>query len=348
MPGVPPIIATPHPERPLKVLLVDDESAVRGALAAMLDAMGHQVYEAHDATWALTLLDRHRPDVALLDVEMPQRDGYWLARAIREREGAEHWTPIIFLSGRDGDADLARGIESGGDDYLIKPASATVLAAKLRAMQRLMAAQTRLSDLSQDLKASNEALRHLSEHDALTGLLNRRGFDERAGRALDTARRNGTPLTLVLCDIDYFKRYNDHLGHAAGDDCLRRIGALMRQICRRPGDHAARYGGEEFALILADTPKSGALTLARTLGRLLAVNALPHPDSDAAPYVTLSGGLTTCLPGRSSTIAEMLKRADEVLYLAKANGRNRYYSFEQQFDAQRDKAEPENSAGLAR
>lgn len=316
----------------LTVLVVDDDSAVRAHLAALLDAAGHRVLEAHDAFWALDLFERHRPDLVLLDVVMPLRDGYWLARELRQRETGQ-WTPIIFLSGRDHDEALAEGLEAGGDDFLVKPITAIVLAAKLRAMSRLMAMQSRLIELSTQLRLRNRDLQHLSEHDTLTGLLNRRGFDERLATALATARRSRLPLTLMLCDLDHFKAYNDTLGHGAGDDCLSRVGALIRQTCRRPSDQAARYGGEEFALILPDTPKTGAMTLARAIQRVFDLAGLPHPASSVAPHVTLSGGITTCVPDDSTTVEGLLVRADEALYVAKAKGRNRFFSFEMQMDS---------------
>ncbi|MES1163183.1 MAG: diguanylate cyclase [Rhizobacter sp.] len=287
---------------------------------------------ARDGRTALDIVTRAKPDLVLLDVVMPQHDGYWLARQLRERETGQ-WTPIIFLSGRDHDDDLAQGIESGGDDYLVKPITATVLAAKLRAMRRLMAMQSRLLELSAQLRVSNQHLQHLSEHDALTQLLNRRGFDERLTAALSQARRSQSPLTLMLCDLDHFKAYNDNMGHTAGDECLRQVGDLIRQMCRRPGDQAARYGGEEFALILPDTPKSGAMTLARAMQRVFELADVPHPASPIARHVTLSGGITTCVPDEGSTLEGLLMRADEALYVAKAKGRNRFFSFEMQLDS---------------
>ena len=316
----------------LTILVVDDDSGVRAHLASLLDAAGHRVLEAHNGLWALELFARHRPDLVLLDVVMPEHDGYWVARQLREREGGQ-WTPIMFLSGRDHDDDLALGLESGGDDYLVKPVSPVVLAAKLRAMRRLMAMQARLLDLSAQLRASNQHLQHLSEHDALTGLLNRRGFDERLSAALAQARRTQQPLTVMLCDLDLFKSYNDTLGHTAGDECLRRVAFLIKQICRRPTDYAARYGGEEFGLILPDTPKSGAMTFARAMQRIFATAPIPHPASTVASHVTLSGGFTTCVPDESTALDGLLMRADEALYVAKAKGRNRFFSFEMQLDS---------------
>jgi len=322
---------------PLTVLVVDDDAAVRVQLAAILDAHGHRVLEAHDAAWALELFERHDPDLVLLDVTMPEHDGFWLAKQLRQRESGK-WTPIIFLSGRAKDEDLASGIESGGDDYLFKPISEVVLNAKLHAMRRLLVMQSRLLDLSAQLESSNQRLQHLSEHDELTGLLNRRGFDRRLAEALALARRNKSALTLILCDLDHFKPYNDALGHPAGDACLRAVGKMVKQICRRPGDFAARYGGEEFALILPDTPKSGAMTLARAVQRIFELAAIPHPASTTASHVTLSGGMTTCVPDATTTAEGLLTRADQSLYVAKSKGRDRFFSFEMQLDSVEQRA----------
>jgi len=315
----------------LCVLIVEDHDSQRALLAAQLDGAGHRVLEAHDAKWALELFKRHRPDLVLLDVIMPGHDGYWLARKLRELEPGG-WTPIIFLSGRDQDLDLWSGIEAGGDDYLIKPISPIVLSAKIRSLRRLHAMRQRLLEMSQELRLANEQLKEQSEVDVLTGLMNRRGFDRRLHQQIEEARRQATPLTLVLCDVDQFKAYNDHLGHVAGDSCLRHVGAMLREACRRPSDTAARYGGEEFALILPNTARSGAMTFARGLLRLMERMNEPHPRSTVAQRVTLSGGITTCVPDESTTAEGMVMRADEALYAAKNQGRNRFFSFEMQMD----------------
>ncbi len=167
-----------------------------------------------------------------------------------------------------------------------------------------------------------------------------RGFDERFAVALADARRTQLPLTLILCDLDHFKIYNDNAGHAQGDRCLKQVGSLIQQMCRRPEDTASRYGGEEFAMILPETPKSGAMTLARAMLRIFELAKIPHPASPVAPHVTISGGITTCIPDASTSLEGMLTRADSALYVAKAKGRNRFFSFEMQLDS------VEQAAGL--
>ena len=314
---------------PLKILLVDDSITLRRSLTAQLKDQGHDVAEAADAREALLTFSRYRPDLVLLDVVMPGADGYFVARQIRLIEAGQ-WTPIIFLSARDNDTDLWQGIEAGGDDYLTKPVSPVVLAAKLRAMQRLRTMGRRNTEISEELRQVNAQLRHLSLTDELTGLHNRRGFDECLQIELRGAQRDQTPLTLMLCDIDYFKTYNDTLGHVQGDACLKRLGAVLRSVCLRPRDHAARYGGEEFALILPHTPKSGAMTYARGLQAVLRNANLPHPSSKCSDLLTLSGGITTCIPDEAATGESLILRADEALYAAKSLGRNRFFSFEMQ------------------
>lgn len=318
--------------RPLTVLVVDDQDAARVALAGLLDKVGHRVIEAHNAAWAMELFLKHRPDVVLLDVEMPGYDGYWLARQLRSVENGG-WTPILFLSVHASDQDLWRGIEAGGDDYLVKPVRSTVLLAKLRAMQRLVEMRSRLVSMSEELREANAQLMDLSETDALTGLLNRRGFNRRLHQALLQSRRDARPLTLFLCDIDHFKAYNDHWGHVQGDACLRQVAQVLQQLCQRPSDCAVRYGGEEFALLLPDTPKAGAMTLARTLSHLMQQRGIDHPASPVSACLTLSGGITTCIADNASTAESLLLRADEALYVAKTRGRNRFFSFEMQVDS---------------
>ncbi|GKS90348.1 diguanylate cyclase [Acidovorax sp. SUPP2522] len=318
---------------PFTVLVVEDQASLRAVLVAELRHAGVvDVLEAASGDKALDLFQLHRPDLVLLDIRLSDHnDGYWVAQQMREAEPGG-WTPIIFLSGLDGDLDVWRGIESGGDDYLVKPVKPIVLVAKLRAMRRLLDMRRRLVSLSQELHLANQRLNEMVEVDALTGLVNRRGLDRILHNEIAAARREGEPLTLMLCDLDHFKRYNDSAGHLQGDACLKDVSRLLRDVCTRPRDVAARYGGEEFALILPGTPRSGAMTFARALGKLLSVRALPHPNSPLGPTLTLSGGITTCIPDEGTSAEAMLMRADQALYAAKAQGRARFFSFEMQMD----------------
>ena len=317
---------------PFKVLVVEDQRAVRAVLVAQLRHAGvADIVEAGNSDTAVAAFIEHRPDLVLLDIKLPGNDGYWVAQQMRNAEPGG-WTPIIFLSGLDSDLNVWRGIEAGGDDYLVKPVKPSVLMAKLRAMRRLLDMRRRLVSMAHELHVANQRLNAMVELDALTGLVNRRGFDRLLHHEILAAQRDGTPLTLMLCDLDHFKRYNDALGHVQGDNCLREIGRLLREVCMRPRDVATRYGGEEFALILPNTPRSGAMTFARALGRLLEVRDIAHPDTPLGNRLTLSGGITTCVPDANTSSESMIMRADEALYAAKAHGRNRFFSFEMQLD----------------
>jgi len=318
---------------PFCVLVVEDQASIRALLADELRQVGaSEVLEATSADAALQLFKLRRPDLVLLDIRLPGgNDGYWVAQRMREAEPGG-WTPIIFLSGLDGDLDVWRGIEAGGDDYLVKPVKPIVLAAKLRAMRRLRDMRRRLVELTEDLHLANQRLNEMVEVDALTGLVNRRGFDRILHSEILAARRDGTPLTLMLCDLDHSKRYNDSLGHVQGDTCLKEVSRVLREVCVRPRDVASRYGGEEFALILPGTPRSGAMTFARALGKVLQSRAIPHPESPEGGVLTISGGITTCVPDDSTSAETMVMRADQALYAAKAQGRNRFFSFEMQMD----------------
>lgn len=332
----PPASANAFPQflhEPFSVLLVEDQASVRATLAGELRHVGvSEVLEAASADAALQLFKLRRPDLVLLDIRLPGgNDGYWVAQRMREAEPGG-WTPIIFLSGLDGDLDVWRGIEAGGDDYLVKPVKPIVLAAKLRAMRRLRDMRRRLVELTEELHVANQRLNEMVEMDPLTGLVNRRGFDRILHSEILAARRDGVPLTLMLCDLDHFKRYNDTLGHVQGDACLKEVGRVLHDVCMRPRDVASRYGGEEFALILPNTPRSGAMTFARALGKLLKSRAIAHPGSPNGETLTLSGGITTCVPDDGTSAETMLMRADEALYAAKAQGRDRFFSFEMQMD----------------
>ncbi|GGH58262.1 diguanylate cyclase response regulator [Comamonas phosphati] len=317
---------------PFSVLVVEDQPSVRAALVKELRQAGvSEVLEAENGRAALALFRSRRPDLVLLDIRLPGEDGYWVARQLRESERGE-WTPIIFLSGLDNDLDVWRGIEAGGDDYLVKPVKPIVLIAKLRAMRRLLDMRRRLVALSGELHLANQKLNEMVELDSLTSLVNRRGMDRILHTEIAAARREGKPLTLMLCDLDHFKKFNDTYGHVQGDECLKHVGRLLREVCMRPRDIAARYGGEEFALILPNTPRSGAMTFARALGQMLKSLKIRPPNAPGDLQLTLSGGITTCIPDENTSAETMLMRADEALYAAKTHGRNRFFSFEMQMD----------------
>ena len=306
-----------------KVLVVDDSPSMRAAVCHMLRGMNLEPVEAENGERAIELYMEERPAIVLLDVNMPGIDGYETARRIREAS-PEEWVPIIFLSANESDQDFNKAIESGGDDYLVKPVGRIVLAAKIRALQRLEQMRRKLVELTSELAASNRRLEQLSQSDGLTGVANRRYFDNFLAHHMALAARQKTNLSLVLCDVDCFKAYNDHYGHLAGDECLRKVAQILQTACQRSTDLVARYGGEEFALVLPDTHRTGAAQHVRNIRQALAEAAIEHARSTVSPYVTLSIGIAAYIPGKDMKPEDLIARADEALYRAKAMGRNRY------------------------
>jgi len=310
----------------MKILVVDDSPTIRAALKALLERMGHTVVEANDGKQALQMYRQDRPGLVLIDVVMPIMDGYESARHMRETK-ADEWVPIIFLSSKEADQDLDRAIEAGGDDYLVKPVSFVVLNAKIRALQRLESMRTKQLEMSRDLASANRELEKLSRQDGLTGIANRRYFDSYLVTEVRRGARERQPLSLVLSDVDHFKAFNDCYGHQAGDDCLRRVAAALSSAGRRPADLAARYGGEEFAMVLPGTALEGAVDVAQAVSRVIESLGIPHARSAVNAKVTLSQGIVSLTPEKETSSEDLIQRADQALYLAKQQGRNRYVVF---------------------
>jgi diguanylate cyclase (GGDEF)-like protein len=290
--------------------------------------MGLETVHARDGESGIELFKSERPDLILLDIIMPGLDGFEVARRIRQLERDGEWTPIIFLTARTGDEDLERGIEVGGDDYLIKPVSEIVLKAKVRAMQRIAQMRYSLLVLTRKLDEANRELMRLSSADGLTGIANRRRFDETLLKEWRRCAREARPLALLLIDVDFFKPFNDNYGHQAGDECLKAVARALSQTLHRPSDLAARYGGEEFAVILPGTDEAGALAVAEALRAAVQQMGITHRYSEVAPVVTISVGLAcaTPRPGDETGFIGLLKDADAALYRAKSEGRNRVVS----------------------
>lgn len=305
----------------VKVLLAEDSRSIQMLMRAYIEEAGHQVITVDNGQQAVDAFRAERPDAVILDIAMPIKDGIEAAKDIRKYSNSEQdWVPIIFLSGMSQPQDIARGIDAGGDDYLIKPIEAVVLNAKLRAMERI-------ATMREQLYKANRELKMVSVKDGLTGLFNRRHFDDRMERELKRAERSNTSLSLILCDLDHFKLYNDNYGHLAGDDCLIAVAKAMMKVSRRPGDLAARYGGEEFAFILPDTNLQGARVIADSIRQSIAALAITHEHSSVAEHVTLSCGVGSVQPKKHLDLAELtrelIEAADQGLYWAKKNGRNR-------------------------
>ena len=313
----------------VRVLLVDDQliivEAVRRMLAGQPDIEFFHVTQSQEAfSMALAL----RPTVILQDLVLPGADGFELIRGYRAHEALAE-VPVIVLSTKEEARLKAHGFAVGANDYLVKLPDQLELLARIRhhsrgyvSRQQRDAAYQALRESREELARANLELRKLAALDGLTGIANRRRFDEALGIELQRGRRHGAPLSLLLCDVDSFKPYNDHFGHPAGDLCLKKVAAVLTGQLKRPADLAARYGGEEFAILLPDTGLNGALLLAESCRAALEQLALPHPHG-AHGVVTMSIGVASSIPGADLTLEDLVHEADGALYDAKHGGRNR-------------------------
>jgi len=295
-----------------RILVVDDAMENIQILHAALQDE-HEVLFALDGPRALELVRTQQPDLVLLDAVMPGMDGYAVCKALRAApETAD--IPVIFVTALTSPEDETRALDAGAADFISKPVNAAVVRARVR---------TQLT-----VKRQRDALRAMVLLDALTGVANRRAFDERLEAEWRRCGRNRLPVALILVDIDHFKLYNDHYGHQAGDNTLLQVAGAMQRAAGRTQDLVARYGGEEFAILLPQLDARGATGVAGRLKAELDKMAIPHLASPTAPLLTVSMGIACMTPGEHSLPADLIQVADALLYEAKAAGRNQYRASE--------------------
>jgi diguanylate cyclase (GGDEF)-like protein len=296
-----------------RLLVVDDQPANVQALYQVF-AADHQVFMATSGEQALQVCAARQPDLVLLDVVMPGMDGHEVCRRLKADETL-HDIPVIFVTAHSDEAAEEQGLDVGAVDFISKPINPKIVRARAR---------THLT-----LKAQADLLREWVFIDALTGLSNRRFFEQRLAAEWARAQRQGTVLSLVMVDVDYFKRYNDHYGHQAGDDCLSRLASVFKECVRRPTDLVARYGGEEFVCLLPDTDLAGARHVAEQICVQVQRVAIPHAKSQLGSTVSVSLGVATSPVGPATgRSADLLREADAQLYLAKSRGRNQVCAVE--------------------
>ncbi|MBP1627156.1 MAG: diguanylate cyclase, partial [Holophagaceae bacterium] len=288
------------------ILAADDSKTIRLLIRGIL-GKDHDLVMAGDGLETLKIARETRPDLILLDVIMPGMNGFAVCKALKE-DPLTSDIPVLFLTALSGDMDEALALSGGAADFIIKPISPPVLAARVK------------NHL--ELKRSRDMLKALTLLDGLTGIANRRRFDEQLQQEWLRCGRRAKPLSVILGDVDFFKCYNDGYGHVEGDECLRRVAKAIAGSLHRPGDLAARYGGEEFVCILPETDQEGARAVAEAIQAAVAALQLPHEFSEVADHVTISLGVATAWPGECEVPEDLTRHADQNMYEAKRLGRN--------------------------
>ena len=290
-----------------RLLIVDDQPAnIRVMAEALRDR--YELYFATSGAKALEIAESGDIELVLLDIVMPDLDGYEVCRRLKSDERTSR-IPVIFVSAREEASEEARGFDVGGVDYITKPIRPPVVRARV---------QTHL-----DLKHSRDLLEKLASIDPLTRIPNRRRFDESLDHEWKRAMRSGAALSVAILDVDYFKKFNDTYGHARGDACLREVAQAVAGVARRPGDVVARYGGEEFGAIFPDTDGIAMQVLGEKLVDAVRALEIEHQLSACAPHVSVSVGSVSLVPSVDGDAAAALQAADRMLYEAKEQGRNR-------------------------
>jgi len=288
------------------ILVVDDDPLNVKLLMRILET-DYELLFALDGKKTLELAKQQQPDLILLDAVMPELNGYQTCELLKKDPVTKN-IPVIFISSLSDNDDEATGLQCGAIDYITKPINTAIV--KSRIFNHL------------ELKHTRDLLKRQSNIDGLTGIANRRCFDETLLQQWRIMQRQQQLLGIIMVDIDYFKAFNDHYGHAAGDECLKQVALAMKTIITRPSDLLARYGGEEFVCILPMTSKEGTSHIAEKLCQAIRALAIPHVHSKIATIVTISLGCATIQPTNDQLLSEFMVIVDHALYQAKNKGRN--------------------------
>ncbi|MFM9267258.1 diguanylate cyclase domain-containing protein [Tychonema sp. BBK16] len=315
--------------RDLPLLLVVEDNYFLLVYLETLLTPHYRVAVARDGIEGLEQAKKLLPNLILSDQIMPRQNGLDLLKEIRNTPELSS-TPVIFLTARTGMESRIESLDAGADDYISKPFDERELLARVRnllrshaAEQQLVVLNRQLQQQKQQLETVNQALQYLATYDSLTEVKNRRCFNEYLDTEWRRLAREEAPLSLIMCDIDYFKLYNDTYGHQAGDECLRKVASVLRSAVKRPADLVARYGGEEFAVVLPNTDIEGATVVAEFIRAEVLGLQIVHAKSVVCEYVTLSLGVACCIPMPMSLPGTLIAIADQALYHSKQTGRDR-------------------------
>ncbi|NET73227.1 MAG: PleD family two-component system response regulator [Sphaerospermopsis sp. SIO1G2] len=319
-----------------QILIVDDNPDNLRLLSKILESKGIKVKKTISGKIAIQAAKIEPPDLILLDINMPEMNGYEVCQQLKS-DSKTAQIPVIFISALDNTRDKIMAFEIGGVDYITKPFQELEVVARVKNQLLIYQQKQQLIDQNKLLQieieerqkvedallVANNKLRRFALLDGLTGVSNRRRFDEYLKLEWQRLAQEKLPFSLILCDVDFFKHYNDTYGHLAGDDCLKKIAQTIQISIKNPVDLLSRYGGEEFAIILPGTNNQAAVNLAEEVRQTVYNLKIPHQTSSVYGYVTLSLGVATTIPNLKNSPDTLINKCDKVLYLAKSQGKNR-------------------------
>lgn len=290
-----------------RVLIIDDQKTNLKVLGDILRP-DVDVMLAQSAEQGLRKAIEYQPDLILLDVLMPETSGFELIRTLKHQSHTSS-IPVIFITALNDNSHEEQGLHLGACDYIYKPFHTAIVQARVR--------------LHLQLARQRRMLEQLAHIDPLTGIANRRKYAQVLDLYWRSAVRQQSPLSIVMLDIDHFKEYNDHYGHAAGDKILHQVATGLKDSLKRPNDFIARYGGEEFVILLPESTEEGSRRLIEHCIQQVADMRIPHNYSPVSDILTLSAGGVSCMPTQEQQLESAIKPADDMLYQAKQQGKNR-------------------------
>lgn len=298
-----------------QILIAEDDSVARTMLELYLEQEGYNFVSVPNGEEALKQYNSNYFPIVITDWLMPKMDGIELCRSIRNQTN-DRYTFIIMLTSKNSPESLLEGLESGADDYIIKPINPIELRLRLKGCRRIL-------DLESSLKQSLTEIRDISLHDPLTGAFNRAYLDKQLEHEINRAYRYNHKLSLIMCDLDHFKLVNDTYGHQTGDIVLKRCVENITHSIRHQIDWVARYGGEEFIIALPETDAEGCVTVAERMRERISFS--PNGEELSILNISASFGTVTLTPDENAvrvSVADLIQRADICLYQAKQSGRN--------------------------
>jgi len=290
-----------------KILLVDDQVVNIKILHQLLQD-DYDIYMARDGNQAIEMCKKVNPDLVLLDIEMPILNGFDVCAHLKNDPDTQE-VAVIFVSGHFDEDKEVRGFQLGAVDFIHKPINPVITKARIKNQIRL--------------KLNTDLLRTIALIDGLTGVANRRQFEQVLPVSWSQCAREKQPLTVILLDIDFFKHFNDTYGHTEGDVCLRLVAQKIHDTVNRPYDLVARFGGEEFICILPNTDLIGGTYVAQQIVDSIVSLKIPHINSPISAFVTISAGVSSVVPEYDMSSTTLIEEADKQLYIAKDRGRNR-------------------------